>query len=104
VHFPSRRNGPAGAGIAVLLILVAHLAPLLAPYDPARQFDEGLSPAIMLAVFAWPGIGRMAVEATIKVDIPLIMGTVVCTALLVVVSSILIDLVQGIVDPRIRHH
>lgn len=53
-------------------------------------------------VFAWPGIGRMAVEAIIQVDIPLIMGTVIFTAVLVVVSSIVIDLVQGIIDPRIR--
>lgn len=53
-------------------------------------------------VFAWPGIGRMAVEAIIQVDIPLIMGTVIFTAVLVVVSSILIDVVQGIIDPRIR--
>ncbi|MCD6290941.1 MAG: ABC transporter permease [Anaerolineae bacterium] len=54
-------------------------------------------------VFAWPGIGRMAVEAIIEVDIPLIMGTVVFTAVLVVTSSILIDIVQGFLDPRIRH-
>lgn len=54
-------------------------------------------------VFAWPGIGRMAVEAINEVDIPLIMGTVVFTALLVVLSSILVDIVQGLVDPRIRH-
>ncbi len=54
-------------------------------------------------VFAWPGVGRMAVEAIIKVDIPLIMGTVIFTALLVVISSVLIDIVQGLVDPRIRH-
>jgi peptide/nickel transport system permease protein len=54
-------------------------------------------------VFAWPGIGRMAVEAIHEVDIPLIMGTVVFTALLVVLSSILVDIVQGLVDPRIRH-
>ncbi len=53
-------------------------------------------------VFAWPGIGRMAVEAIIQVDIPLIMGTVIFTAVLVVISSILIDLVQGVIDPRIR--
>jgi len=53
-------------------------------------------------VFAWPGIGRMAVEAIIEVDIPLIMGTVIFTAVLVVISSILIDIAQGILDPRIR--
>ncbi len=53
-------------------------------------------------VFAWPGIGRLAVQAIVEVDIPLIMGTVIFTAVLVVISSILIDLVQGLLDPRIR--
>lgn len=51
-------------------------------------------------VFDWPGVGRLAVEAIETVDVPLILGTVIVTALTVVVSSILIDLVQGLVDPR----
>jgi peptide/nickel transport system permease protein len=54
-------------------------------------------------VFNWPGVGRMAVEAIETVDVPLIIGTVIFTALMVVVSSILIDIIQALVDPRIRH-
>ena len=54
-------------------------------------------------VFNWPGIGRMAVEAIETVDVPLILGTVIFTAILVVLSGILIDVVHGIVDPRIHH-
>jgi peptide/nickel transport system permease protein len=54
-------------------------------------------------VFNWPGVGRMAVEAIETVDVPLIIGTVIFTALMVVFSSILIDIVQAVVDPRIRH-
>ncbi|MCX6065172.1 MAG: ABC transporter permease [Chloroflexi bacterium] len=57
---------------------------------------------IVERVFNWPGVGRMAVEAIETVDIPLILGTVIFTAVLVVGSSILIDVVQAIVDPRIR--
>jgi peptide/nickel transport system permease protein len=53
-------------------------------------------------VFNWPGLGRLAVEAIETVDVPLIMGTVIVTALAVVMSGILIDMVQGLVDPRIR--
>ena len=34
---------------------------------------------------------------------PLILGTVIVTAIIVVFSGILIDIVQGLVDPRIRH-
>jgi peptide/nickel transport system permease protein len=54
-------------------------------------------------VFDWPGVGRLAVEAIETVDVPLILGTVIFTAGMVVFSSILIDVVQGLVDPRIRH-
>lgn len=55
-------------------------------------------------VFNWPGLGRMAVEAIETVDVPLILGTVIVTAVIVVVSGILIDVVQGLVDPRIRQN
>jgi len=54
-------------------------------------------------VFNWPGVGRLAVEAIETVDVPLILGTVIFTALVVVLSGILIDLAQGYADPRIRH-
>jgi peptide/nickel transport system permease protein len=54
-------------------------------------------------VFDWPGVGRLAVEAIETVDVPLILGTVIFTAGIVVLSGILIDLAQGLVDPRIRH-
>jgi peptide/nickel transport system permease protein len=55
-------------------------------------------------VFDWPGLGRLAVEAIETVDVPLILGTVIVTALVVVISGILIDVVQGLVDPRIRQN
>jgi peptide/nickel transport system permease protein len=54
-------------------------------------------------VFDWPGLGRLAVEAIETVDVPLILGTVIFTALAVVGSNILIDVIQSMVDPRIRH-
>ena len=54
-------------------------------------------------VFDWPGVGRLAVEAIETVDVPLILGTVIFTACVVVLSGILIDLAQGFADPRIRH-
>jgi peptide/nickel transport system permease protein len=54
-------------------------------------------------VFDWPGVGRLAVEAIETVDVPLILGTVIFTAAVVVVSGILIDLAQAFADPRIRN-
>jgi peptide/nickel transport system permease protein len=55
------------------------------------------------AVFAWPGLGKLAVDAVRNVDVPLILGTVLLTALVVVVSNIVTDLVYAFVDPRIRY-
>jgi peptide/nickel transport system permease protein len=55
------------------------------------------------AVFAWPGMGKLAVDAVRNVDVPLILGTVLFTALVVVLSNIATDLVYAYVDPRIRY-
>jgi peptide/nickel transport system permease protein len=54
-------------------------------------------------VFDWPGVGRLAVEAIETVDVPLILGTVIFTAGVVVLSGILIDVAQALADPRIRN-
>jgi peptide/nickel transport system permease protein len=54
-------------------------------------------------VFDWPGLGKLAVEAIGTVDVPLILGTVIVSAVAVVFSGILIDFVQSLADPRIRH-
>lgn len=53
-------------------------------------------------VYGWPGIGRLMVQAILTDDIPLILGTVTLTAILVVISNILVDMVQAVIDPRIR--
>jgi len=54
------------------------------------------------AVFGWPGLGRLAVEAANGRDYPLIVGITVCVALLVVLSSLVVDLAYTWLDPRIR--
>jgi len=52
-------------------------------------------------VFNWPGIGRLAVDAVFNQDIPMIMGTVVFSASLVVIANTLTDLMYAVIDPRI---
>ncbi len=54
------------------------------------------------AVFGWPGMGRLAVEAANGRDYPLIVGITVSVAVLVVVSSLAVDLAYTWLDPRIR--
>ncbi|HEX3953367.1 MAG TPA: ABC transporter permease [Stellaceae bacterium] len=53
-------------------------------------------------VFAWPGLGSYAVEALIASDYAPVQGFVLAMALLYVLLNLVIDLVYGLVDPRVR--
>lgn len=53
-------------------------------------------------VFAWPGIGQLAVTSVMQFDYPLIMGITMFTALLVVLGNLLADVLYAVFDPRIR--
>ena len=52
-------------------------------------------------IFAWPGLGRLAVEAAITRDYPVILGATVLVSALVVVSNLVTDLLYVVIDPRI---
>jgi peptide/nickel transport system permease protein len=54
------------------------------------------------AVFGWPGMGRLAVEAATGRDYPLIVGITVVVAAVVVLTSLIVDLAYTWIDPRIR--
>lgn len=54
-------------------------------------------------VFSRPGLGRLAVTAIGNRDIPLIQGTVLVTAAIYLLVSLIVDLSYGFIDPRIRY-
>jgi peptide/nickel transport system permease protein len=54
-------------------------------------------------VFAWPGVGRLNFDAILARDYPVVLATTALSAVLVVVANLLADLLQGWVDPRLRH-
>jgi len=58
--------------------------------------------AITEAVFSWPGMGSLAVEAATTRDYPVVLGTTLTVAGVVVLSSLITDLAYGYLDPRIR--
>ena len=53
-------------------------------------------------VFALPGVGRLVVDAVFARDYPLVQGVVLLIALGFIVSNLLVDLLYGVLDPRIR--
>jgi peptide/nickel transport system permease protein len=57
---------------------------------------------VVESVFQWPGMGRLAIEAILQRDYPVLMGINLMIAVLVILGSLLADLLYGVADPRIR--
>jgi peptide/nickel transport system permease protein len=53
-------------------------------------------------VFNWPGVGRLFVEATTKLDFPVIMGITVFITIMTLIANLITDITYGYIDPRIR--
>jgi len=53
-------------------------------------------------VFAWPGLGRLAVTSTLSSDYPVLQGVVIVYALLYVGAALVVDVLYAAIDPRIR--
>lgn len=94
-------------GLSPLQVYGKHaLRNALIPLTTMLGLDfAGLMSGVVLTetVFNWPGLGRLAVEAVFNQDIPMIMGTVLFGALLVVGANVLVDFLYLAIDPRIRY-
>ena len=53
-------------------------------------------------VFDWKGIGVVVVDALDKYDFPVIMGAVLLIAVMLIIVNIVVDIIYGIIDPRVR--
>ena len=56
---------------------------------------------VVESVFGWPGIGQLAWQAIQRVDIPIIVGVTLVSAVAIVLGNLLADLISPFVDPRI---
>jgi peptide/nickel transport system permease protein len=54
-------------------------------------------------VFSWPGIGRLLVESILARDYPVIQGSILVFALLFILVNLIVDLLYGLIDPRVRY-
>ena len=70
----------------------------------------GLQVGVMLAgailtetIFSWPGIGRWLIDALQRRDYPVVQGGVLLIAILIILVNLCVDLLYGVVNPRIRH-
>ncbi len=68
------------------------------------QFASLLGGAVIIEmIFAWPGVGRLAIDAVLRRDYPVIMGTVLVFALVFMLANLVVDVLYSFLDPRIRY-
>lgn len=93
-------------GLSESEVLARHaLRPVLAPLTSLVGIDLGMmlgGAVVTESIFAWPGLGREVLQAVTEVDIPLILGVVLVSAIAIALANLLADLVAAKLDPRLR--
>ncbi|HTD46593.1 MAG TPA: ABC transporter permease, partial [bacterium] len=93
-------------GVREVLVVVRHafrnaLLPVITVIG--LQFGFLLSGAVVTeSIFSLPGMGRLLVQAILARDFPIVQGAVLLAAVTFVLTNLLVDLVYGMADPRIR--
>jgi ABC-type dipeptide/oligopeptide/nickel transport system permease component len=93
-------------GVSELFVVAKHTlknAALPIVTITGLQFGTLLGGAVVTeTVFAWPGIGRLAIQSIYNRDYPVVQCTVFLSALAFIIINFVIDVVYGLLDPRIR--
>ena len=55
------------------------------------------------SIFSWPGTGQLYLDAIDSRDYPMIMGTTLMLAIIILLANLITDLMYGLIDPRIRY-
>jgi peptide/nickel transport system permease protein len=94
-------------GLRRLAIVARHALPnALIPVITIVGLQVGalLGGAIIAeTIFAWPGIGRLLIQAINQRDYPLVQGIVLLTAVVISLVNLTVDLLYGAINPRIRY-
>jgi len=93
-------------GLARGAIIFRHALPnAILPVIAMIGIDIGIfmgGIVVVESVFGWPGIGQLAWQAIQRVDIPIIMGVTLVSALAIVLGNLLADIIAPFIDPRIK--
>lgn len=93
-------------GLGRLRVILRHALPnAILPIVAMIGMDVGIfmgGVVVVESVFGWPGIGQLAWQAIQRVDIPIIMGVTLVSAIAIVLGNLLADLIAPLIDPRIK--
>jgi dipeptide transport system permease protein len=94
-------------GLSPVRVIVVHaLRNALIPVVTVIGLQVGtlLAGAVLTeTLFSWPGIGKWLIDAIGRRDYPVVQGGILMIASLVIVVNLCVDLLYGVLNPRIRH-
>jgi ABC-type dipeptide/oligopeptide/nickel transport system permease component len=97
----ARSKGLAERGVVLRHALRNALIPLVTIVG--LQFGALLGGAVITeSIFAWPGVGRLTIQAIQTKDLPLVQACVLLLAMLFVLANLVVDVLYAYLDPRIR--
>lgn len=78
---------------------------LIAPLTAAGLLFAGLITGTVVteSVFAWPGLGLLAIQAVNKSDYPVLQGVILLVTVIYVITALAVDLLYAYIDPRIKY-
>ena len=93
-------------GLSKYRVILDHAVPnAILPIVAMIGIDIGIfmgGIVVVESVFGWPGIGQLAWQAIQRIDIPIIMGVTIVSAVAIVLGNLLADVLAPLIDPRIR--
>lgn len=98
----ARAKGLPAATVVLKHGLRAAITPIITIFGMDVGSLIGGSAVITESVFGINGIGKLAVDSVQNSDLPVILGTTLFAATFVVLANVVVDLVYGLVDPRVR--
>jgi peptide/nickel transport system permease protein len=97
----ARAKGLPGRTVLLRYVLRAAMVPILTVVGLA--FGALLSGTVLVEqVFSWPGVGSYAYQAASHLDLPAVMGVGLFVGVVYLVINLVVDVLYGAIDPRVR--
>jgi len=99
-------RGARAKGLPERVVVLRHvLRPALVSIITVAgvAFGSLLSGTVLVeSIFSWPGLGQYAYISATNLDLPAIMGVSTVVAVVYIITNLVVDLLYGVIDPRIR--
>ena len=98
----ARAKGLPSRSIIIKYALRSALIPVLT-YTSLLLGNFLNGSVVVESIFAWPGVGKMVLDAVSVRDFPVVQGAVIMIAIIFITINLIVDVLYAVLDPRIRY-